>query len=459
MPTPSTDSSEPLSILPSRDGHKPGRAKLLIVLGALVLLASQVGLYLQLPPFPTWFYVFAWWSWILFADGVVHLRTGSSLLLSRPRSFLLLLPWSLAFWLSYEAANFLLLDWYYVFVPADPLERAIGILVSFATVLPGVLETVDLLAALGFAKQRERRPLRFSPRGLHALFIAGLLFLVLPLVFPDYAYPLIWGAVVLLAEPLLFRAGKRCYLTQFASGDYSILCRHLVAGLSCGLLWEFWNYWATAKWIYTVPFFEEGKLFEMPVLGFLGYPPFALGIYSFVRALVALRLCPEFERTELPSKSTSPAAMLQSSGVVLALLFSFAILPLVEQRTVRSTRPTVVELLANPSRTTLATDAGWTDFASVTDGLRMRESETLLGLTTEQREELLQRAALMQLAGLGERGRLWLASVGVESVKQLASLSRADLEREVLEGGEGPPPKPYAREVRVWHRRALAANR
>jgi hypothetical protein len=65
--------------------------------------------------------------------------------------------------------------------------------------------------------------------------------------------------------------------------------RWLVAGLVCGFLWEFWNYWATGKWQYVgVPVFPSVKLFEMPLVGYLGFPPFALeafAMYHFVRPL------------------------------------------------------------------------------------------------------------------------------------------------------------------------------
>ena len=48
----------------------------------------------------------------------------------------------------------------------------------------------------------------------------------------------------------------------------------------CGVLWEFWNYWAATKWTYTVPYLGDLKIFEMPVLGYLGFPPFALECYA-----------------------------------------------------------------------------------------------------------------------------------------------------------------------------------
>ena len=55
------------------------------------------------------------------------------------------------------------------------------------------------------------------------------------------------------------------------------------------MLWEFWNFWSRAKWHYTVPIMERWKIFEMPLPGYFGFPPFALEcftMYVFVRRLV-----------------------------------------------------------------------------------------------------------------------------------------------------------------------------
>jgi hypothetical protein len=54
------------------------------------------------------------------------------------------------------------------------------------------------------------------------------------------------------------------------------------------VLWEFWNYWARAKWHYAVPIMEQLKIFEMPVPGYLGFPAFAVEcftMYVFVRTI------------------------------------------------------------------------------------------------------------------------------------------------------------------------------
>jgi len=57
----------------------------------------------------------------------------------------------------------------------------------------------------------------------------------------------------------------------------------------CGLLWEFWNYWASAKWVYTIPYLGFLQIFEMPVLGFFGFPLFALECYLLYRAFLLFR--------------------------------------------------------------------------------------------------------------------------------------------------------------------------
>ena len=79
------------------------------------------------------------------------------------------------------------------------------------------------------------------------------------------------------------------YCATSARGTYERVINLLIAGFICGGLWEFWNFWARAKWIYTVPIFGDIKIFEMPVLGYFGFPPFALEcftMYVFARRLI-----------------------------------------------------------------------------------------------------------------------------------------------------------------------------
>ena len=76
----------------------------------------------------------------------------------------------------------------------------------------------------------------------------------------------------------------------------------ITAGLICGILWEFWNFWALTKWIYTVPFFEDLKLFEMPLAGFFGFPPFTVECYVMINTVSILR---QGRSWQTPAKPTA----------------------------------------------------------------------------------------------------------------------------------------------------------
>lgn len=51
--------------------------------------------------------------------------------------------------------------------------------------------------------------------------------------------------------------------------------------LICGFFWEMWNYYAYPKWIYQIPGVDFIHVFEMPLLGYLGYIPFSFEIFAF----------------------------------------------------------------------------------------------------------------------------------------------------------------------------------
>ena len=124
----------------------------------------------------------------------------------------------------------------------------------------------------------------------------GAAMLALTLIFPKLCFCLIWGCAYFLTDPFCYWARRgekshvgRSLLGQLAAGDNTRLVAVLVAGFICGGLWEAWNLGARTKWIYSVPFFDELKLGEMPVLGFLGFPPFALECYTMVNLLSLFR--------------------------------------------------------------------------------------------------------------------------------------------------------------------------
>src|SRR3989449_619793 len=118
-----------------------------------------------------------------------------------------------------------------------------------------------------------------------SLWVGGAT-LALVLALPRYLYPLTWGAVWLIAEPLLYACDPgRSLFADIARGAWGRVARLMAAGLFAGALWESFNGLARGRWIYTVPFLEHWKVFEMPLVGFLGFPFFALEVWSLYHLL------------------------------------------------------------------------------------------------------------------------------------------------------------------------------
>jgi hypothetical protein len=263
--------------------------------GLLAMIVSQIGVLRQIEPFWSWHTPIAWTGYILFVDGLIWRRRGESWLRNAPAEFLFLACASVPLWIVFELYNtFTLQNWYYVGLPENPLVRYFGYAWSFATISPAIFETAELISAL---RDRRAPPWRRTPRVRVPLgtsgrisVAAGALMVVVPIVHPSpwLAAP-VWLGYFFLLDPLNAAArdeSSESIRGDFAAGHRQRFVHLLAAGLVCGLIWEFWNYWSRTKWIYTVPVPPHVKIFEMPVLGFGGFPPFALecfAMYVFVR--------------------------------------------------------------------------------------------------------------------------------------------------------------------------------
>ncbi len=58
--------------------------------------------------------------------------------------------------------------------------------------------------------------------------------------------------------------------------------------LVCGFFWEMWNYFSYPKWQYTVPGVSFLHIFEMPLLGYGGYLPFAMELHALYHLAAGL---------------------------------------------------------------------------------------------------------------------------------------------------------------------------
>jgi hypothetical protein len=248
--------------------------------GLAVILVAEALLFGGAPVIGTYFTPVVWTGYILFADGWVFARRGSSLLTTARHELPLLITLSIGSWLIFEGYNLLLKNWYYVDLPLPQPLRLLGFAWAFATILPGLRETADLLEAHGAFATWRVRPIFLSSRAEGALLALGGALLVYPILFPSpYLFGLVWAGFIFLCDPLNRWLGGPSLLGDLREGKVQTFWCWFVGGTICGVLWEFWNYWATAKWHYTVPITAEWKIFEMPVAGYLGFGPFAVECY------------------------------------------------------------------------------------------------------------------------------------------------------------------------------------
>ncbi|HZF05361.1 MAG TPA: hypothetical protein VE932_13615 [Patescibacteria group bacterium] len=257
---------------------------LALVLGAgAALLGGQ-------PLVARWFTPLVWTGYVLFVDALAARLTGRSYLTTdRVEAVLVALASVGAWWLFewYNAPRFWRggsdtagLWWRYQGLERNLFLRRVGYDWSFATIFPALFLTATVLRATLFRRVRVR-PWRPARATLRALVAVGAVAAVLPLVVVSaWLVPLVWIAFTLLLEPLNARAGRPSWLADLGRGDASRLAALLGAGFVCGVLWELWNYWAATKWTYSVPYLGDVKIFEMPVFGYLGFPPFALECFA-----------------------------------------------------------------------------------------------------------------------------------------------------------------------------------
>lgn len=263
-------------------------------IGLVVLLASEAGMLARVEPFWTWHTPIAWTGYILLLDGIIFRLRGSSWLTTDRSEFAFLAIVSIPLWVVFEGYNLLINNWYYINLPENLLVRYFGYAWAFATISPGIFQTAELIAIIRRGPLHPDTPgamQAYAESGFsrtdYVSIAGGAAMLALPLVWPSpyLAAPVFLGFIFLL-DPVNARAGDESLFADARHGRYDRAVNMLLAGVVCGGLWEFWNFWARAKWIYTVPILGDLKIFEMPVLGYFGFPPFALecfAMYVFVR--------------------------------------------------------------------------------------------------------------------------------------------------------------------------------
>lgn len=262
------------------------------LVGLAVMIVFEIVLFVTDSIFVGRFFTpIQWTGLILFLDGLHRWRTGRSWILDAPLEFAFLCVISVGSWLVFEWYNLALQNWRYLNLPDNPWIRYTGYVWAFATISPGMFLIYQALDDFLPGEDPGHAPQLPSPV-FWGFVIFGAACLIIPIIWPStWMTPLVWMGFAFFLDPINGRLGERSFLSEFFTGHFRSMPLMFLAGLIAGFLWEFWNFWAHAKWEYDVPYWGHIKLFEMPILGFLGFMPFIIesfAIYVFVRRLLPL---------------------------------------------------------------------------------------------------------------------------------------------------------------------------
>ena len=240
-----------------------------------------------------------WLGYILVVDALVARRTQSSLLTRAPREFIALFVLSAPIWWIFEFHNYFLQNWHYLGARDLSFWEMLFVgTLDFSTVIPAVFVTRELIGtfvqieahlhlrnrrckcAVGQASVSQKPGFSVTPRGLWlTLYVAAFLFAGV-LFLPRYFFPFTWIWLFLFVDALNCLRGRASLIEQASRGDWPTVVTLALAGIVCGFFWDMWNGFALPKWYYTVPFVNFAKIFEMPLLGYGGYVPFAWELYA-----------------------------------------------------------------------------------------------------------------------------------------------------------------------------------
>jgi hypothetical protein len=240
-------------------------------------------------PFRGYWFDFVWAGYILAGDAVVWRRAGRSLLHGGGWRVVALFALSAPLWWAFEIANWRLENWKYVGTAVYGGQAHVLLkTLSFVFVLPALATSRDLLRS--FVRFPHPPAVRLPSWTTPVLVAVGVISVPLLYLFPDQTYPLVWVAPLLVLDGVADLRGRRpnvfALVREGRAGPVLLIA---VAGLGTGVLWELWNWGAVPHWDYRIPYLGFLPVFEMPVVGYLGYPPFALVADAFVRTVLGGR--------------------------------------------------------------------------------------------------------------------------------------------------------------------------
>ena len=235
-----------------------------------------------------WAFFPLWLGYCLTVDALVFWRTGTSLLTRNWRKYVGLFIISAPVWWLFEALNLQTQNWFYAGAESfSPLSYGLLTTLSFTTVIPAVFGSAELMASFDIVKRLKRGPVIAADKlTTTAFFVAGWLMLALMLLWPKVFFPFVWLSLYFIFEPINVWMGNRSLAEWTARGDWRPVVALWLGVLMTAFFWEMWNFYSYPKWIYQVAWGDWLHIFEMPVLGYGGYLPFALELYALYHLVI-----------------------------------------------------------------------------------------------------------------------------------------------------------------------------
>lgn len=255
-----------------------------LVLGLSLTIISWIISWTRIPVVYEHAFFPLWLGYILTINGISQYLFKKSLLSNLKYRFILLFVLSVPVWWFFEFCNSFLQNWHYVLgKDVSSLEYNLRASIDFSTVIPAVLSTSYLIKNI-LDKVTAKKPMnikinKFFP--ILILIFGILIFSIMP-IFPNQTFPLVWIAGIFVIDPINYLLGFPSILKQISQGIKVNIYSVMLATLFTGFWWEMWNYYSLPKWNYTIPYLGFFKVFEMPILGYLGYLFFGLEILTFV---------------------------------------------------------------------------------------------------------------------------------------------------------------------------------
>jgi len=235
-----------------------------------------------------WGFFPMWFGYCLAVDGLVFWRTGTSLLTRSPRKYIGLFIVSAPVWWIFELLNLRTQNWTYIGAEIFSSQSyTFWTTLSFTTVIPAVFGSAEFFASFNFIKRiKPSLVIGTDKKTTTAFFALGWVMLVLILLYPKIFFPFIWISLYFIFEPINVWLGNRSLAHWTANGDWRPVISLWLGVLLTAFFWEMWNYYSYPKWIYHVPWGNWLHIFEMPLLGYGGYLPFALELYALYHLVV-----------------------------------------------------------------------------------------------------------------------------------------------------------------------------